>query len=381
MFRRISIRNFKSIVKLDLEELGRINVLIGANGSGKSNLLEAIAFAAAASANKLDHEFLASRGVRAVEPLLMRSAFGDTMGDRVTIEFQTDQGTSWKHDFLVDADGTWVDQSPLLSIRDRPRDVLSVQLLEQFLSGFPTETADQREQIRAFIQSQMALLEAHEAIGQTLRPFLVYSPEYTALRTFRDETQILPLGIQGQGLFAHLKALVRDHPEAVSAITETLGLLDWFDGLVLVEDLAPGERTITVQDRFLRAGIHLDQRSANEGFLFLLFYATLMASPRTPRFFAVDNIDASLNPKLCTWLLRRLVELAPQHDRQLLLTSHNPALLDGLDLNDDNQRLFVISRDSRGRTRARRVEAPKVAGVRLSEAFLHGQLGGLPKNF
>src|SRR5262245_21556787 len=136
MFKRISIRNFKSIVKLDLEDLGRINVLIGSNGAGKSNLLEAIAFAAAASANQLDHEFLASRGVRAVEPTLMRSAFDESPGDRVTIEFAREGGPSWKHDFLVDSDGTWVDQSPLLSIRDRPRDVLSVQLLEQFLSGF-----------------------------------------------------------------------------------------------------------------------------------------------------------------------------------------------------------------------------------------------------
>lgn len=42
LVREVSIQNYKSIPKLTLE-LGRINVLIGANGSGKSNLLEAIA--------------------------------------------------------------------------------------------------------------------------------------------------------------------------------------------------------------------------------------------------------------------------------------------------------------------------------------------------
>lgn len=41
MVNKIGIRNFKSIDTLDLE-LGRFNVIIGANGSGKSNVLEAI---------------------------------------------------------------------------------------------------------------------------------------------------------------------------------------------------------------------------------------------------------------------------------------------------------------------------------------------------
>src|SRR5512132_4683773 len=74
MIREIHVENFKSIEKLTLE-LGRINVFIGENGCGKSNVLEAIAFALAASHNKLDNEFLASRGIRVTEPRFMRSAF------------------------------------------------------------------------------------------------------------------------------------------------------------------------------------------------------------------------------------------------------------------------------------------------------------------
>ena len=42
MVRKITIENFKSILKLKLE-LGRVNVLIGENGCGKTNILEAIA--------------------------------------------------------------------------------------------------------------------------------------------------------------------------------------------------------------------------------------------------------------------------------------------------------------------------------------------------
>ena len=74
MIREIQIDNFKSIESLKLE-LGRFNVLIGANGCGKSNILEAITFGAAAPIVKLTNEFLTTRGIRMTEPSLMQSAF------------------------------------------------------------------------------------------------------------------------------------------------------------------------------------------------------------------------------------------------------------------------------------------------------------------
>ena len=74
MISEIQIENFKSIAKLSLKP-GSVTVLIGENGSGKSNILEAIAFAAAASADKLDNEFLVNRGIRVTEKGWMQSAF------------------------------------------------------------------------------------------------------------------------------------------------------------------------------------------------------------------------------------------------------------------------------------------------------------------
>lgn len=221
---------------------------------------------------------------------------------------------------------------------------------------------------------------------QYARDFLIYSPENSALRIFQAEGQILPLGIKGEGLFAHLKALAAsEHRDKLEEIIEKLTLIDWFEGFELPEDLAPGERSIRIRDRYLAEGALFDQRSANEGFLFLLFYFTLLVSPDTPRFFAIDNIDTSLNPKLCSALTRELVDLAKKHDKQVILTTHNPAILDGLDLHDDEQRLFVVSRNQHGHTRAHRVSPPQSVNgelpMKLSEAFLGGYIGGLPKNF
>ena len=69
MITKISIENYKSITKLDFSP-GRFNILIGENGGGKSNLLEAISFGVAASLDKLDNEFLGLRGIRVTEPHL-----------------------------------------------------------------------------------------------------------------------------------------------------------------------------------------------------------------------------------------------------------------------------------------------------------------------
>src|SRR5262249_18223221 len=155
-------------------------------------------------------------------------------------------------------------------------------------------------------------------------------------RTFQAEGQILPLGIRGEGLFAHLKGLnSKSHKDRLVKIKEQLTLIDWYDTFDIPDDLGPGERSIRIRDQYLPDGMLFDQRSANEGFLFLLFYLTLFISPETPAFFAIDNIDCSLNPKLCIALLQQIVTLAKEYDKQVILTTHNPAVLDGLDLRDD----------------------------------------------
>jgi AAA15 family ATPase/GTPase len=146
------------------------------------------------------------------------------------------------------------------------------------------------------------------------------------------------------------------------------------------------ERIIQVKDRYLDKELpYFNQRSSNEGFLFLMFYFALFVSDDTPKFFAIDNIENALNPKLCTRLIKELVELAKKYDKQVIFTTHNPAILDGLDLSDDDQRLFTIYRNIYGHTKAERIFPPQPLEdedpVPLSEAFMNGYIGGLPDNF
>lgn len=219
------------------------------------------------------------------------------------------------------------------------------------------------------------------------KDFLIYSPENTSLRTFETEGQILPLGIKGEGLFKLLTVLSsRENKEQLQEIKKRLALLDWFDDFEVMNGNSTGAQTLNIKDRYLDDSLsYFTQKSANEGFLFLLFYFALFISKETPSFFAIDNIDASLNPKLCSQLVKELVDLAKTHNKQAIVTTHNPAVLDGLDLNDDEQRLYVVSRNKLGHTKVKRVTKqaalPDQKPVRLSEAFLRGYLGGLPGNF
>ncbi|MEG4306787.1 ATP-binding protein [Microcoleus sp. D3_18a_C4] len=379
MIGEVRIENYKSIQKLKLE-LGRVTVLIGENGCGKSNILEAIALASAAADDKLDNEFLASRGIRVTEPQFMRSAFEKENLDKdISIEIRGNNDTI-KIRFILNNDNTpyarWRNHF-YYGISEEERNLerayrpLAAWEYNSFL--------DSRDRQYQFIRkTNIKTLKIQE--------FIIYSPENIALRTFEKEGQIQPLGINGEGLFKLLKVLNSDNQEQLNEINKKLQLIDWFQDFEAPPNLSSIQNSLQIKDRYLDPDLaYFDQRSSNEGFSFLLFYFALFISDITPKFFAIDNIDASLNPRLCRRLMQELVELAKKHGKQVIFTTHNPAVLDGLDLDDDEQRLLVISRNQLGYTKARRILKPKpLEGqepVKLSEAFLRGYIGGLPKNF
>ena len=71
----------------------------------------------------------------------------------------------------------------------------------------------------------------------------------------------------------------------------------------------------------------------------------------------------------------------------MFVTTHNPKVLDGLNLLDDRIRLFTVDRDEVGATQVKRVEvtldlvAMAEKGFPLSELWLMGRFGGVPHNF
>jgi len=373
MIEQISIKNYKSVKSLEMK-LGRINVLIGENGCGKTNILEAVGLVSAAAEGKLDNEFLINRGIRVSKPVFMRSAFeASSAGKPIAISISAD-GVSFESILENDNEpySKWKNRMKLGKVSD----VLKY-LEESKEKGEIQDDEVTPEIFRGFIDKRT---EPFNTKG-----YMIYSPEISALRSSEREVSTEPLGTKGEGLLKLLKVYNVKNHEKINQIKKELGLIDWFEDMDIPEGVSEGD-SIRMRDRYIDENLpFFSHKDLNEGILFLLFYITLFVSRETPSFFAIDNIDASLNPGLCTELIRRIRVLTKKYDKQVILTSHNPAVLDGLNLNDHTQKLFVVSRNKIGHTRIREVTKPFTAmdeePVKLSEAFLGGMLGGLPKSF
>ena len=124
----------------------------------------------------------------------------------------------------------------------------------------------------------------------------------------------------------------------------------------------------------------------NEGILYWLFLGVLCLHPEAPALFAIDNGDHGLNPlsakrliqAVCGWLLKS------KRPRQMLMTTQNPLVLDGLPLQDDRVRLFTVDRDNRGATNVRRFlvtdqqKEMAAKGWTLSRMWVNKLIGGVP---
>jgi predicted ATPase len=376
MINNVSIKNYKSVVDVSLP-LGRFNLLIGANGCGKSNILEGIAMGAAASSNKLDYEYFANRGIRVVEPRLMTPAFTEKQDETILVSIRLDGNIVANYPIVYNKNAKparWecgVKFDEALSKSDSAQDLF--QELENRLGSKVTIALDPSSNRWTAV-----------AGNDSLDKFLIYSLEENKLRKADDSNRTYPLGRHGEGLFAYIKELAQkpEGIEIINEIKENLKVIDWFDDMEVPSGQLSMEFNLKLKDSYLADTINaFDQRSTNEGFLYLLFYLTLVISDETPRFFAIENIDTAFNPKLCREVTRRLIELARKHNKQIIATTHNAAVLDGMNLFEDDVRLHVVRRNIDGYTKTNRVTLKDDMTMPLSEAWVKGFIGGLPDNF
>ncbi len=417
MLKAIEINNFKSAEKLNLE-FGRVNVFIGENGSGKSTIFEAITFVAAAESDRLDTEFLENRGIRVTSPKFMRSNFSeDFVDESIKISVDVDgegNGREYEINHTNETYGEWqLSTDTLVAVNDGLASSLALdkrlnqfRKIERLLSSLSPQQVNDAKDFgdEDFIgllndfengeytkrMDELDTLAERRQSGITrelspLKGFVIYSPQNKQLRNLTEEGSIRPVGIHGEGLFKLLREIHAKQPEALADIEAGLSLIGWYKSMDLDNEPELPEDELYIQDKYLSQPF--TQRSANEGFLYVLFYMALIVSKDTPKIFAIDNIDAALNPKLCAKITSYLVELAKKYDKQLFLTTQNPATLDGIDVFDEAQKLFVVSRKRKGQTTVREFtsgEMPKTDGgesVMLSEAMIRGYIGGIPKGF
>ena len=252
----------------------------------------------------------------------------------------------------------------------------------------------------------MAALKAVDVTGgealellELLQEYVIFTPTTPVLRGVAPETQPRdPVGLSGGNLpraTLELLKLRRQDDHIKRICREVLGLVDWASSfgatsagsLPLSPAAAATDMVIRFRDRFMRKERNvLSGYDASEGALYSLFLAVIAGHENSPRMCAVDNADHGLNPRLARSLMTHVCDwyLETHSPRQVLLTTHNPLVLDGLPLQDDRVRLFTVSRTNSGRTSVRRVEVDDSLrekaelGWSMSRLWVMGHLGGVP---
>ncbi|MXY06291.1 MAG: AAA family ATPase [Gammaproteobacteria bacterium] len=394
MLEKVTFRTFKSLKDVSVD-LGLVNVFIGANGSGKSNLLEALGVLSAAADGKVDDRSLLARGVRPGVPALYKSAFPSRGRERIPPHlFFSAHGNGAKYEVTLhnpledpapawrfktevweDAHETHVRRAPAQQKKSDPERGLAALKLVEVESG------------------------PSAALLKRLQNYVIFTPTTPVLRGVSPDPQPKqPLGLSGGNLPTALQGLLHQHGKderSKQIYRDALELIDWaksYDcapsgSLALSPAAAASKFVVRFRDKFMQEKRNvLSGYDVSEGALLVLFLAVIAGSNGTPRLCAVDNADHGLNPRLARSLMNRFCEwlLMAEGEQQVLLTTHNPLVLDGLPLQNSDVRLFTVSRTRSGSTSVRQVVvddqllAKGEQGWTLSRLWTMGHLGGVP---
>jgi hypothetical protein len=391
MIRELHISGFKSIYDQTFS-LGRLNCFIGANGVGKSNVLEAIGLLGAAANGVVDDESLLRRGVRPGLPRLYKSSFAeDRTPPHITCEARSEDA-SYRIALLNPLD----DPEPAWTYR-------SESLIEgaEIIVSRGTRTSQNLNPQAGLASLRLVELAPDSpaaSLMQTLQQYAIYCPNTPTLRgTIPDPQTRPPVGLNGGLLaegFSQLLRHLEGSEQGDEALSQVLELIDWVQdiqatsqgGSLLSAKVPRTKWMLKFTDRYMAASRNeLTAYDASEGALYVIFTALLCLSPQAPRLLAIDNLDQALNPRLGARLAARLEGWLAGHapDRQLLFTAHNPAVLDGLNLDHPEVRLFSVERNSQGHTSIRRIEVTEEllrlhAQYPLSRLWMMGHLGAVP---
>ncbi len=408
MFTRFKVRGFKSAHEVEFAP-GVVNVFVGSNGSGKTNLLEAIGLLAAAATGRVNDAALDSRGVRKSVPRLFKTSLSEqrllpaiyleaewrstrTLIYKAGLNNPLDEprpAWDFKTESLVPKGRS---QRPFVSRQPKARARIPVLKGVEMVAQVPREHG-----LAAFARDTGALPDDAADLVDALRGYAVYSPSTPTLRGMEtDPTSNAPIGLAGGRLPEAVHEVMNSKQFQSKLGDQFFDLLGWVRSVrtgppsraVLAPNVPATRRVLLFSDRHMRADRdELSAYDASEGALYVLFMMVMALHEESPPMFAVDNFDQAMNPRLARRLTELLCDalLAQERPRQVFLTTHNPLTLDGLNLQDDLVRLFAVDRGRDGSTKVRRVVVDadllaeaKQHGYSLSRLWVEGRLGGMP---
>lgn len=422
MITKLSISRFKTVRESELS-FGQVNLFIGGNGAGKSNLLEAIGLVSACLGRGLGDADLRSKGVRITPPELMKSSFkNEELPKTLALEASFPEGIHYKA--VLQSRET----DPLLRFFSEAAEYQGGRIFGRSNRGAKAtgvSHADRLDRNRGIWDQIKATYDLPQLVADKFSEFArfsIYSPQTDFLRgRQKGSVDAPPLGLHGEGLPEAVSSFLSEwrrlrnqsirnseekNPswEIINSSAELVWLPGWASQFgvhrpkasLTSRDVADrGGEMVYFIDRFMHTSRNrLSVYDSSEGTLFLLFMAIMLAHPEAPKIFALDNVDSALNPRLTRRLVEQIIHVTHQSNehqtklgaRQVFLTSHNPTALDAFDIFDERQRVFVVRRNDRGHTIAERLKPREgmtredwqlvMNGRNLSQVWIDGDIPG-----
>ena len=347
----ISVEGFRSIARLERLRLRPINVLIGANGSGKSNLIQAFDLLGASHLDRLD-EFAARTGGAD-----RNLHFGAKATTRLRLGIAFKDGKTYE-----------------VELRPTPDDRLS---LHQHIVGplpphLASSVGDMDEPTRIFEAMKQERLDRlrvyhFDDVGSVGSPML-RTAQLHDNRFLRES---------GENIAAFLYYLKKKVPTAYRDIQQTLRLAaPFFDDFIL-EPQALNENMIRLAWRHRTSDAHFDISVFSDGTRRFLALATLLLQPARlrPSVILLDEPELGLHPYAMGLLCELVKSVAVE--TQIVLATQSPFLVDHFEPED----VIVVDRvDGQSEFRRLSTQALKawLSDYSLGDLWLMNELGGRP---
>ncbi len=346
----IVISGFKSIADA-MVSLRSLNVLIGANGSGKSNFISAFSFLRAANQGQL-------------QDYVGRAGGADRIlhfGSKVTsvLEMQvlfSHRGAGYAIAFgRNDTDGLYLiatgyhpvgDEAQPMRWSKAPRHPLPPKHVSELIEGW-------------------RLYHFHDTGAAS------------AIKKTADVADNRYLRPDGANLAAFLHLLRHKHEESYRLIRRTVQLVaPFFDDFVL-KPLALNENRIRLEWRHRGSDAYFDVSSLSDGSLRFIALATLLLQPveLRPSVIILDEPELGLHPYAIT-MVASLIQQASV-ERQVALATQSPLLLDHFRPED-----VLVTERAAGRTTFRRLDGTALKvwleDYSLGQLWEKNHFGGRP---
>lgn len=376
LFEYFTIRRFKSYREARLD-LAPLTLLVGANASGKSNAIEAIRILAwLARGQRLDaitsSVQASDTGARGrVRDLVFEGAGGFEVGcgltnmegwDRLRLEIGVaDETLRIVNETIERSDGRF----PLYRVASAASGLshdLSVEY-NNFARGGRKPRVACSDQLAVFSQLESSARfeaghkKAQETIPRIARQYrellantLFLDPRPSAMRdySFKTETRLRDDG-------ANLSAVVYrlcQRPEIRQRLIDFVASLPEQDiKAVDFIETPRNEAMLKLTESFGGRDRSVEAPLLSDGTLRVLSIAAALLSAPAGALVVIEEIDNGVHPSRAGGLLRNIQSVASERGLSVLLTSHNPALLDALPIEAVPKVLFCYRDPDEGDSR------------------------------